>query len=60
MQIEHPEASQRREPSWKDHSKSRKWMKKQTSRYIRRANKEIQDDEAGFKSGRKPTKGWEY
>lgn len=45
---------------WKRFSYSRKWLKKQMNRYIRREGKRIDDDEQGYKRGRKPLKGWEY
>ena len=45
---------------WKNPSKSRKWLKKQMNRYIRRKNKHIDDDDIGQKIGRKPLNGWEY
>ena len=45
---------------WKNPSWSRKWLKKQMTRYIRRKNKHIDDDDIGQKIGRKPLKGWEY
>lgn len=50
-QIEHP---------WIDKHKSRRWLKKQMNRFIRRKGKKITDDEVGCKTNRKPTKGWEY
>ena len=45
---------------WRQLSKSRKYLKKQMNRYIRRQNKKIDDDDIGRKSGRKPFCGWEY
>ena len=50
-QIEHP---------WIDKHKSRRWLKQQMNRFIRRRGKKISDDEVGYKTNRKPTKGWEY
>ena len=50
-QIEHPFATPR---------KSRRWLKQQMNRFIRRRGKKISDDEVGYKSNRKPTKEWEY
>lgn len=35
-----------------------KWMKRQMNKFIRR--KPIEDDEVGYKTNKKPTKGWEY
>jgi hypothetical protein len=34
-----------------------KWMKRQMNKFMRR--KPILEDEVGYKSNRKPTKGWE-
>ena len=45
---------------WKNFSRSRRWLKKQMNRYIRRDNKRIEDDDIGAKQGKKPYKGWEY
>ena len=45
---------------WQNWSYSRKWLKKQMNRYIRRQNKKIEEDDITFKQGRKPLKGWEY
>ena len=47
-------------PEWKDTSRSRKWLKEQMNRYIRRQNKKIDEDDVGGKRGRKPQKGWEF
>lgn len=41
-------------------AKVRKYMKNQMNRLIRRMMKRIQDDEIGYKTNRKPTRGWEY
>jgi hypothetical protein len=35
-----------------------KWMKNQMNRFLRR--KPISEDEKGYKTNRKPVKGWEY
>lgn len=45
---------------WRKFSKSRKYLKKQVNRYMRRQNKKIQEDDVAMKSGRKPLSGWEY
>lgn len=45
------------ERPWKNLSWSRKWLEKQMNRLMRR--KPIKDDDIGYKSSRKPTKGWE-
>ena len=45
---------------WKNYSHSRRWLKKQMNRYIRRKGKKIEDDEQGNKQGRKPYSGYEY
>ncbi len=45
---------------WKKLSYSRKWLKKQMNKFIRIKNKKIDDDDIGYKQGRKPLKGWEY
>lgn len=45
---------------WKKPSYSRKWLKKQMNKYIRLLNKHIDDDDVGFKQGRKPQCGYEY
>lgn len=45
---------------WKNFSKSRRWLKRQMNRYMRRLNKKISLDDAGYKQNRKPVKGWEY
>ena len=60
-QIEHLEYNWiDEEKPWKKYSRSRKYLKRQMSKYIRRMNKNIEEDEIGFKSNRKPTVGWEY
>lgn len=59
LQIEHLE--QNFNHPWKIRSKSRKWLKKQMNKYIRRNNKNIEDEEdIGVKTAKKPYKGWEY
>lgn len=45
---------------WRKLSRSRKYLKKQMNRYIRRQNKKIEEDDVSIKSGRKPCSGWEY
>ena len=45
---------------WRKLSKSRKYLKSQMNRYIRRQNKKIDEDDVGGKVGRKPCSGWEY
>jgi hypothetical protein len=35
-----------------------KWMKRQMNKFIRRQS--IEDDDIGYKSNRKPFRGWEY
>jgi hypothetical protein len=45
---------------WRKLSRSRKYLKSQMNRYIRRKNKKIEDDDIGTKIGRKPFSGWEY
>jgi hypothetical protein len=45
---------------WIRWSRSRKWLKHQMNRFIRRKGKKISTEDIGYKSGRKPTKGWEY
>ena len=61
-QIEHFEYEwqQQSETPWKNWSKSRKWMKKQTNKFMRLKNKHIDDDDIGCKRGRRPLCGWEY
>lgn len=46
--------------SWKKYSHSRKWLKRQMNKYIRRTLKDIKEDEQGFKQKRKPYCGYEY
>jgi len=58
-QIEHPE-HRWEEGTWKKLSHSRKWLKKQMNRYLRRKNKTIGEEESTSKVGRKPYQGWEY
>ena len=45
---------------WRHLSKSRKWLKKQVHKYMRIKNKHIDEDDIGYKQGRKPYCGWEY
>ena len=45
---------------WKNHSYSRKWLKKQVNKFIRIKNKHIEEDDIGCKKGRKPLCGFEY
>ena len=42
------------------HPRSRfhKWMKRQMNKFMRRMK--IDDDDKGYKSNRKPIKGWEF
>lgn len=61
-QIEHFEHwwSKNSDTPWKNYSRSRKILKKWMNRFIRRKGKTIDEDETGFKVGKKPTSGWEY
>ena len=63
-QIEHLEhvwmESGNMDNPWRKLSHSRKWLKTQMNRYMRRQNKHIEDDDIGFKQGRKPLYGYEY
>ena len=45
---------------WQKYHKSRKWLKEQMNRFLRRNGKKIDDDESNFKKGGKPFKGYEY
>lgn len=45
---------------WRKLSHSRKYLKNQMNRYIRRQNKKIDEDDVGGKVGKKPCCGWEY
>ena len=47
-------------PSWKNLSHSRRWLKKQMHRFMRRQNKKISEDDVSIKTNRKPMKGWEW
>ena len=58
--FEEKEKSEKNEGWWRKLSKSRKYLKKQVNRYMRRQNKKIQEDDVAVKSGRKPLSGWEY
>ena len=60
-QIEHIEHNWlNEEKPWKNYSKSRKYLKRQMNKYIRRNGKRIEEDEIGGKQGKKPYYGWEY
>lgn len=48
------------EKPWKKFSKSRKYLKSQMNKYIRRQNKKIAEDDMGGKMNKKPYRGWEY
>lgn len=41
------------------HQQYRRFLKKQMNRFIRRTGKIIEEDGVGYKSGRKPTRGWQ-
>ena len=60
--IEHLEIKWARESDkpWQKPSYSRKWLKRQMNKYIRLKGKHIDDDDIGFKQGRKPQCCWEY
>ena len=45
---------------WRNVSHSRRWLKKQMNKYMRIKNKRIDDDDVGYKQGRKPYSGYEY
>ena len=45
---------------WQQDSKGNSWLKKQMNKYFRRLNKNIEEDEKGIKTNRKPTRGYEY
>jgi hypothetical protein len=45
---------------WRKLSHSRKWLKKQVNKYLRIKNKHIDEDDIGYKQGKKPLCGWEY
>ena len=45
---------------WRQLSHSRKWLKKQMNKFLRRKNKHIDEDDIGGKQGKKPYCGWEY
>ena len=59
-QIEHPKWMHDEEKPWRRLFKSNKWLKKQMTKLIRRKSKNIEADEHGYKTKRKPTKGWEH
>ena len=48
------------EKPWKKLSHSRKWLKRQMSRFMRRKNKKIEDDDVNVKQNKRPFLGWEY
>ena len=48
------------EKPWKRFHKSRKWLKEQMNRFLRRKGKVIDEDDVGFKKGQKPLHGYEY
>lgn len=60
--IEHLERrwNERSGYPWKMVSHSRRWLKSQMNRFIRRQGKKITEDDRGYKQGRKMYKGWEY
>ena len=45
---------------WRQLSHSRKWLKKQVNKYLRIKSKHIEEDDIGYKQGKKPLCGWEY
>lgn len=61
-QIEHFEHfwAQKSDKPWRNLSYSRKWLKKQMNKFLRRKNKKISQDDIGYKQGRKPFCGYEY
>lgn len=62
-QIEHLEhcwEKENKETPWKKFSYSRKWLKKQMNRFIRRTNKKIEDDEVSVKGTKRKYFGWEW
>ena len=59
-QIEHPKWMHDKEKPWKKPFKSSKWLKRQINKFMRRKSKNIEEDEQGIKTNRKPTEGWEY
>ena len=60
-QIEHLEYwwTKNSDKPWKDWSHSRRWLKKQMHRFLRRRNKKIEEDDIGGKQ-RMPFSGYEY
>lgn len=58
--FEHLWEGEDNEKPWKRFSHSRRWLKQQMNKFIRRNNKKIDEDDVGGKQGRKPYKGWEY
>lgn len=63
-QIEHIEYWLKKygfiEKPWKQSSHSRKWLKKQLNKFMRIKNKNIRDDDTGYKQGKKYFYGYEY
>ena len=61
-QIEHLEHDWEKnsDKPWQKLSRSRRWLKKQTNKFMRIRNKHIENDDIGGKKGRKPLCGWEY
>lgn len=60
-QIEHLEHFWKdEEKPWKKFSRSRRYLKKQMNKYLRRKGKNIDGDEVSIKTKRKPCAGWEY
>lgn len=60
VKIEHLEHFWENDKPWKKLSYSRRWLKKQMNKFIRRNNKKIDEDDVGGKQGKKPCRGWEY
>ena len=60
QKIEHLEHFWENDKPWKNLSYSRRWLKKQMNKFIRRNNKKIDEDDVGGKQGKKPCRGWEY
>jgi len=61
-QIEHFEHEwiENSDQPWRKKSDSNKWRKRQYNKYLRIKNKEIDEDETGFKRGKKHFKGYQY
>lgn len=45
---------------WKNLSHSRKYLKKQMNKFMRRKNKKVNFDDIGGKTNKRPFRGWEY